>query len=333
MGKIKIHQPHDSYIKTILSDISLAKSLMEMHMPKAIVKRIDWDSVQLTNKSFVSEELKHLHSDVIYKCTLDQQQGYIYYLVEHQSTPDKWLPVRLAEYNIQLLRQHINQGHTKLPIIMNEIIYAGKESPYNQPTDIFELFENPALAREIMQKPPKLTDLTTKTQEELLKEGRVGLFEVLMKQGIQRDDLNWENWIKDNIPIFYSIINETFGFVSLLYILATAKVNRYKKLINFIKNIVPDKKKLIMTAALQLRQEGIKKGIKRGIKQGIEKGKAEGIAEGIVLGIEKGKAEGVNLTRLATAMNMLQFGISKEDIVKITGLTREEIDKNCTSTN
>ena len=150
-----------------------------------------------------------------------------------------------------------------------------------------------------------------------------------MKQGIQRDDLNWENWIKDNIPIFYSIINETFGFVSLLYILATAKVNRYKKLINFIKNIVPDKKKLIMTAALQLRQEGIKKGIKRGIKQGIEKG--------IVLGIEKGKAEGKaegeNLARLATAMNMLQFGISKEDIVKITGLTKEEIDKNCTSTN
>ena len=172
----------------------------------------------------------------------------------------------------------------------------------------------------------------------MLKEGRAGLFEVLMKQGIQRDDLNWENWIKDNIPIFYSIINETFGFVSLLYILATAKVNRYRKLINFIKNIVPDKKKLIMTAALQLRQEGIKKGIKKGIKQGIEKGIVLGIekgkSEGIVLGIEKGKAEGKaegeNLARLATAMNMLQFGISKEDIVKITGLTREEIDKNCT---
>ena len=80
-GKIKIYQPHDSYIKAILSDISLAKSLMEAHLPTAIVKRIEWDSVQLTNKSFVSEELKQFHSDVVYKCTLDKQQGYIYYLV------------------------------------------------------------------------------------------------------------------------------------------------------------------------------------------------------------------------------------------------------------
>ena len=43
-------------------------------------------------------------------------------------------------------------------------------------------------------------------------------------------------------------------------------------------------------------------------------------------GIEKGKAE----TKFETARNMLKFGISKEDIVKIIGLTREEIDKNCT---
>jgi len=297
MGKIKIDQPHDSYIKSILSDIGLAKSLMEAHLPQSIVNRMDLDSVQLTNKSFVSEELKNFHSDVIYQCTLDKQQGYIYYLLEHQSTADRWLPLRLAEYNIQLMRQHINQGHKTLPIIINEVIYAGTTSPYNQPIDIFELFDDPALAKEIMQQPAKLTDLTIKTQEELLKEGRAGLFEVLMKQGIQKDDLNWENWIKDNITVFHSIINETFGFLSLLYILTTVNVSDYKKLVNFIKNIAPEKKELIMTAASQLRQEGRQEGI------------------------------------VATAMNMLQFGIPKEDIVKITGLTREEIDKNCPSTN
>ena len=301
MGKIKIDQPHDSYIKSILSDIGLAKSLMEAHLPQSIVNRMDLDSVQLTNKSFVSEELKNFHSDVIYQCTLDKQQGYIYYLLEHQSTADRWLPLRLAEYNIQLMRQHINQGHKTLPIIINEVIYAGTTSPYNQPIDIFELFDDPALAKEIMQQPAKLTDLTIKTQEELLKEGRAGLFEVLMKQGIQKDDLNWENWIKDNITVFHSIINETFGFLSLLYILTTVNVSDYKKLVNFIKNIAPEKKELIMTAASQLRQEGRQEGIKEGI--------------------------------VATAMNMLQFGIRKEDIVKITGLTREEIDKNCPSTN
>ncbi len=63
-----------------------------------------------------------------------------------------------------------------------------------------------------------------------------------MKQGIQKDDLNWENWIKDNITLFHSIINETFGFVSLKYILTTENVNDYKKLVNFITKVAPEKK-------------------------------------------------------------------------------------------
>ncbi len=104
--------------------------MIQKHLPQELVKRIDIDSVQLTNKSFISEERKQLHSDVIYKCNIDNKQGYIYYEIEHQSTPDKWLQLRIAAYNIQLMQQHINEGHKTLPIIINEIIYAGTESPY-----------------------------------------------------------------------------------------------------------------------------------------------------------------------------------------------------------
>ena len=111
--------------------------MIQKHLPAELVKRIDIDSVQLTNKSFVSEEMKELHSDVIYKCNIDNKQGYIYYEIEHQSTPDKWLPLRIASYNIQLMQQHINEGHKTLPIIINEIIYAGTESPYPYTINIF----------------------------------------------------------------------------------------------------------------------------------------------------------------------------------------------------
>ena len=151
--------------------------MIQKHLLPELVKRIDIDSVQLTNKSFISEEMKELHSDVIYKCNIDNKQGYIYYEIEHQSTPDKWLPLRIAAYNIQLMQQHINEGHKTLPIIINEVIYAGTESPYPYTVDIFELFEDPKLAREMMYKPPIMTDLTTKPQEEILKEGTLGLKE------------------------------------------------------------------------------------------------------------------------------------------------------------
>ena len=62
---IEVHHPHDNYVRHMLTDIEVAKSLMKSHIPSDIVKRIDWESVSFTNKSFVSEELQDFCSDVI----------------------------------------------------------------------------------------------------------------------------------------------------------------------------------------------------------------------------------------------------------------------------
>ena len=66
-GNNKIYQPHDKYAKSILSRVDVAKSLIQSHLSPDLVKRIDIDSLQLTNKSFISEELQQIHSDVVYK--------------------------------------------------------------------------------------------------------------------------------------------------------------------------------------------------------------------------------------------------------------------------
>lgn len=116
---IKVHQPHDRFLKRMLSDIEIAKSLMHSYIGPEMERRVDWESVQLTNKSFISQELEQFHSDVIYKCTLDNKQAYIYNLIEHQSTPDERLPFRILGYNVQLMEQHLNEGNKKLPIIKN----------------------------------------------------------------------------------------------------------------------------------------------------------------------------------------------------------------------
>lgn len=88
--------------------------MMKSQLPLDIVQGIDWESIELTNKSFVTEELAQLHSDIIYKFTIDKSRGYIYNLVEHQSTPDELLPLRMLEYNVLLMRQHIEEGNKKL---------------------------------------------------------------------------------------------------------------------------------------------------------------------------------------------------------------------------
>ena len=57
--------------------------------------------------------------------------------------------------------------------------------------------------------------------------------------------------------------------------------------------------------------------------QGIEEGIEKGIKKGIEEGIEKGKKAGI----LATAKNLLNMGMSWQDVAKATGLSQEEIIK------
>ncbi len=68
-----------------------------------------------------------------------------------------------------------------------------------------------------------------------------------------------------------------------------------------------------MTIAQQLEQKGIEKGIQQGIEQGIQLGEQRGI--------EKGEREAT----LKIARTMLQNGIDRNTVMKVTGLTEEDL--------
>ena len=58
------------------------------------------------------------------------------------------------------------------------------------------------------------------------------------------------------------------------------------------------------------------------IDEGVERGKSLGIAEGEA----KGRSEGFRQAKLETAKNLLNFGLSRENIAKATGLSRAEVE-------
>ena len=63
-------------------------------------------------------------------------------------------------------------------------------------------------------------------------------------------------------------------------------------------------------------------GWKAGIVQGLAEGKSLGLAEGKSLGF----AEGSHQKALETAKNLLQLGLSVENIAQATGLTSAEVE-------
>ena len=70
------------------------------------------------------------------------------------------------------------------------------------------------------------------------------------------------------------------------------------------------------------REEGREEGFDEGREEGLEAGRAEGRAEGIEIGLEKGRIE--TLAIVARAMKLQ--GMTMEEIIKLTGLTADEIN-------
>lgn len=76
---------------------------------------------------------------------------------------------------------------------------------------------------------------------------------------------------------------------------------------------VPQHGDALMTIAQQLEQKGI------------EKGRAEGLKLGEQRGIEKGRTEGERETTLKIARTMLQNGLDRNTVMKMTGLTEDDL--------
>lgn len=74
-------------------------------------------------------------------------------------------------------------------------------------------------------------------------------------------------------------------------------------------------------------RQGLEEGMKKGIQEGIEKGIQEGMEKGIQEGMEKGIQEGKKQEQEEIILKLIEEKIEIDKIMKITGYTREKIEK------
>ena len=70
-------------------------------------------------------------------------------------------------------------------------------------------------------------------------------------------------------------------------------------------------------------RKGEEKGLKKGMKQGLQQGKKQGLQQGLKQGYQKGMEQ----ARLESAKGLKRLNVPIEQIMEITKLTREEIEK------
>ncbi len=132
-----------------LSHIDTARDFLEIHLPATLRAVCDLDTLRLESGSFIEDNLRAHYSDILYSLKTARGDGYVYCVIEHQSSPDKMIAFRLMRYSISAMQRHLEQGHEKLPLVIPVLFYHGKIQPYPWSTNWLDCFDAPALAKEI----------------------------------------------------------------------------------------------------------------------------------------------------------------------------------------
>lgn len=300
--------PHDATFRQFLTQPEIARDFMELHLPAELRAVCDLSTLKLESGSFVEDDLRQYFSDVLYSLkTAQGDDSYVHVLIEHQSSPDKHMAFRLLRYAVAAMQRHLEAGHKKLPLVIPVLFYTGKRRPYPYSTRWLDEFTDPALANRLYSTAFPLVDVTIIPDEEIAEHRSMAALTLLQKHIHQRD---LAELVDKLVPVLLAGYLSSSQVVSLIhYIVQAGETADAEALVRELAHRVPQHGDALMTIAQQLEQKGMEKGMEKGIQ----------------LGREEGRSEGEREATLKIARTMLQSGLDRETVMKMTGLSEDEL--------
>ncbi|SCC70090.1 Rpn family recombination-promoting nuclease/putative transposase, partial [Kosakonia oryziphila] len=198
---------------------------------------------------------------------------------------------------------HLEAGHKKLPLVIPVLFYTGKRSPYPYSTRWLDGFDDPALAGKLYSSAFPLVDVTVIPDDEIAGHRSMAALTLLQKHIHQRD---LAELVDRLAPILLAGYLSSSQVISLVhYIVQAGETSDAEAFVRELAQRVPQHGDALMTIAQQLEQKGIEKGIQ--------------------LGRQEGRSEGEREATLKIARTMLQNGIDRNTVMKMTGLTEDDL--------
>lgn len=285
-----------------MSDPAVAEDFLKHYLPKEILPLIDFNTLSICRESYINEELNLSDSDVLFQVNIANQIGFIYILIEHQSSVHNLMPFRILQYMVEIWSSYLKETKKKtLPLIILMVFYHGK-TPYNGAIDIKELIEGPVeLIDNFLLKLFHLIDTNIINDEVFKTQHLAGFMAFIMKKIYARDFMNSKGIIYDMLT---NIINKegADAVVSIITMLNyLIRYGRTKMPEEFINNV---------HEMLSISKEAQEEFMDTVAEYLIKKGRKEGHDEGIALGRDMGREEGFELGRKQTCYTILQHLIA-----------------------
>jgi predicted transposase/invertase (TIGR01784 family) len=317
-----IQYPHDGFFKESMSLRQVYIPFLRTYLPLEMALSIDFDSIQPSKDHFVEEDLRPLYSDCLFHARLtggtgggdpDAEEIQIYVLVEHQSTVDPLIALRMWRYMHAAWRRYLNEHPKakKVPLIVPLLLYHDK-ADYAACLDIRELINAPQhLVDLVWNEPIHLIDLHRIPDKQLREQTEISAILLAMKH----------------------IRDEVFPLDLLLE--ALAGVEDSERLILFLKMVV----NYIFVTRRDLEADHIRKQVGKQLGSRAEEavmtvaeklrkeGKKEGREEGREEGRKEGRKEGKKEERIKIARILLQTGHSEDYLIQHLDVDPAELER------
>ncbi|KAJ6625043.1 Recombination-promoting nuclease pSLT051 [Pseudolycoriella hygida] len=302
---------HDKIFRKSMENPIVAKEFLATHLPKDILALIDRTTLKLEKDSFIESDLSETISDILFSVKFNDKDGYIFLLLEHQSTVDQLMAFRLFKYMINICDRYLttNPKAKRLPLIYPLVLYNGKKK-YDAPLNIWDLFTYPDLARCFWTNDCQLINVHDIPDEELKKKVWSGILLFFLKHIHERQLLKRWQEISYLLPelskitIGYDHIKNLLQY-TLTFIEQSDKIELEKILKN---SLTKEKGEELMPNIAQVWKE-----------EGIQIGEAIGEARGKAIGEAIGEAKLIKM--------MIKNGNSIEEVARMTRLSITRINE------
>lgn len=138
---------HDSGYRQLFSFPAMVEDLLRGFVRERWVDDLDFGTLERKNGSYVADDLREREDDIIWRVKWQGADDwmYVYLLIEFQSTPDRFMGVRIMNY-VSLLYQDLIKtgeiGEQALPPVLPMVVYRG-ERKWRSKLNVKDLVRQP----------------------------------------------------------------------------------------------------------------------------------------------------------------------------------------------
>ena len=307
-NQLNIHHPHDKGYRQILTNKKSFLQLIKSFIKENWVNDINEDDLILVNKSYITKEFTEKEADIVYKLKTRQTEIIFYILLELQSTVDYLMPFRLLQYMVEIWREVYNNTPSekrerkdfRLPPVIPAVLYNGKDNwtvglNFKEMLGGYQNFEQHLLDFRYI-----LFDVNRYSEKELYQMANLVASVFLLDQTISHKEL----------------------------------IRRFKKLARVLKRLTPEEFRQFVTWLINVLKPKFPSYMQKELDDVLCKNSPLEV-DIMIMNLEitldemqkKARDEGKEENKKEVAKAALKEGATIEFISKITGLTKEEIQK------